>query len=127
MQIYSRRKTDKHETNCCSSSISHQPFYLLRMFERYTLSSTRFPSQSFDETVCDYFLFPSPGKKDHVTVDIHYSLETHNGIHTKEVDLVDFKEYNDLPSWYPIFQLPYQIDVKVTCTGFLRLHQGNLY
>ena len=23
----------------------------------------------------------------------------------------------DLPSWYPLFQLPYQIDVKVTCTG----------
>ena len=21
------------------------------------------------------------------------------------------------PSWYPLFQLPYQIDVKVTCTG----------
>ena len=24
----------------------------------------------------------------------------------------------DLPSWYPIFQLPYQITAKVTCTGF---------
>ena len=45
------------------------------------------------------------------------SLEHHNGIHTDEVDLLDFKEDNDLPSWYPIFQLPYQIDVKVTCTG----------
>ena len=88
------------------------------MFERYTLSTTSFPSQTFDETRCDYFLFPTPGKKDHVTIDIHYSLETHNGIHTEEVDLLDFKEYNDLPSWYPIFQLPYQIDVKVTCTGF---------
>ena len=88
------------------------------MFERYTLSTTSFPSQTFDETGCDYFLFPTSGKKDHVTVDIHYSLETHNGIHTEEVDLLNFKEYNDLQSWYPIFQLPYQIDVKVTCTGF---------
>ena len=87
------------------------------MFERYTLSTTRFPSQSFDETSCDYFLFPTPGKKDHVTVNIYYLLEHHNGIHTEEVDLLDFKEYNDLPSWYPIFQLPYQIDIKVTCTG----------
>ena len=59
-----------------------------------------------------------PGKKDHITIDIHCSLETHNGIHTEEVDLLDFKEYNDIPSWYPIFQLPYQIDVKVICTGF---------
>ena len=88
------------------------------MFERYTSSSTRFPSQSFDETGCDYFLLPTPGKKDHVTIDIHYSLEDQNGIHTEEVDLLNFKEYNDLPSWYPIFQLPYQINVKVTCTGF---------
>ena len=45
------------------------------MFERYTLSTTYFPSQSFDETGCDYLVFPTPGKKDHVTVDIYYSLE----------------------------------------------------
>ena len=88
------------------------------MFERYTLSTTRFPSHSFDETGCDYFLFPTPGKKDHITIDIHNLLEHHNGIHTEEVDLLDLKEYNDLPSWYPIFQLPYQINIKVTCTGF---------
>ena len=87
------------------------------MFERYTLSTTRFPSQSFVETGCDYFLFPTPGKKDHITIDIHYLLEQHNGIHNKEVDLLNLKELNDLPSWYPIFHLPYQIDVKVTCTG----------
>ena len=88
------------------------------MFERYTLSTTSFPSQTFDETGCDYFLFHTPGKKDHITVDIHYSLEHHNGIHTEEVNLLKVKESNDLPSWYPLFQLPYQIDVKVTCTGF---------
>ena len=87
------------------------------MFERYTLSTTSFPSQNFDETGCDYFIFHTPGKKDHITVDIHYSLEHHNGIHT-EVNLIELKEANDLPSWYPLFQLPYQIDVKVTCTGF---------
>ena len=88
------------------------------MFERYTLSTTRFPSQSFDETGCDYFLFPAPGKKDHITINIHYLLEHHNGIHTEEVHLLDLKELNDLPSWSPFFYLPYQSDVKVTCTGF---------
>ena len=87
------------------------------MYERYTLTTTSFHSQSFDETRCDYFLFPTPGKKDHVTIDIHYSLEHHNGIHTEEVYLLNFKASNDLPSWYLIFQLPYQIDVKVNCTG----------
>ena len=88
------------------------------MFERYTLSTTYFPSQSFDETGCDYLLFPTPGKKEHVTVDIYYSLEDRKGIHTKEINLLNFKEWHDLPSWYPVFQLPYQIDAKVTCTGF---------
>ena len=87
------------------------------MFKRYTLTTTSFPSQSFDETGCDYFLFPMPGKKDHITIDIHYSLEHHNGIHTEEVNLLNIKVSNDLPSWYPFFHLPYQIDVKVTCTG----------
>ena len=67
--MYPRRKTKNHETDFHCSSISHQPFYLLRMLERYTLSTTRFPSQSFDETGCDYFLFPMPGKKDHFTID----------------------------------------------------------
>ena len=38
-------------------------------------------------------------------------------IHTEEVDLLNVKESNDLPSWYPLIQLPYQINVKVTCTG----------
>ena len=37
------------------------------MFERYTLSTTYFPSQSFDETGNDYLVFPTPGKKEHVT------------------------------------------------------------
>ena len=81
------------------------------------MSTTRIPSHTFDETGCDYFLFPTPGKKDHITIDIHYLLEHHNGIHTEEVDLLDLKEIRDLPSWFPFFHLCYQIDVKVTCTG----------
>ena len=88
------------------------------MFERYTLSTTRCSSQSFDETGCDYFLFHAPGKKDHITIDIHYMLEHHNRIHTEEIDLLNLKEFNNLPSWYPFFHLLYQIDIKVTCTSF---------
>ena len=33
------------------------------------MSTTRFHSLSFDETGCDYFLFPTPGKKDYITID----------------------------------------------------------
>ena len=69
VSFYQRRKTDNRETDFRCSSISHQPFYLLRLLERYTLSTTRFPSQSFDETGCDYFLFPTPGKKDYISID----------------------------------------------------------
>ena len=77
------------------------------------LSTTIFPSQTFG---CDYSLFHTPGKNDHITVDIHYSLEHHNGFHTEEVNLLNVKESNDIPSWYPLYQLPFQIDMKVTCT-----------
>ena len=49
-----------------------------RMFERYILSTTVFHSRCFDDTGCDYALFPTPGKKDHITIDIHYLLEHHN-------------------------------------------------
>ena len=72
----------------------------------------------FDETGCDYLVFPTPGKKDSITVDIYYSLEEGKGIYTQEVNLLNFKAHYDLPSWYPIFQLPYQTDAKVTCRGF---------
>ena len=62
------------------------------------MSTTCSPSQRFDETGCGYFLFHTPGKKDHITVDIHYLLEHHNGMHTEEVNLLKLKEENDLPS-----------------------------
>ena len=82
------------------------------------LVNHKIPLTVFDETACDYFLFHTPGKKDHITIDIHYSLEHHNGIHTEEVDLLNLNQFNDLRSWYPFFHLLYQIDVKVTSTGF---------
>ena len=92
------------------------------MYERYTLSCTYFPSESFDETGCDYLVSPTPGKKEHVTVDIYYLLEDRKGIHTEEINLLAFKEWHDLPSWYPVFQLPFKSAQKLlvpasTCTS----------
>ena len=110
-----RPTTTKLTSVALPSSINHSTFCEC---SKGILCLARISHQSFDETGCDYLLFPTPGKKDHVTFDIYYSLEDQKGIHTKEVNLLDFKEWHDLPSWYPIFQLPYQIDVKVTCTGF---------
>ena len=40
------------------------------------MSTTRFPSQSFDETGCDYFLFHTPGKKDHITIYLEDRTDT---------------------------------------------------
>ena len=85
------------------------------------------PYRHLTRTGCDYFLFHTPGKKGHITVDIHYSLEHHNGIHTEEVDLLDLKEFNDLPSWYPFFHLPYQNRCKSYLYRFLCLRGNNLY
>ena len=75
---------------------------------------------------CDYFLFPTPGKKYHITIDIHYSLEYHNGIHTKEVDLLNLKAYNNLPSW-SFLPTPLSNRHKDYFFRFLRLHGNNLH
>ena len=114
--IHEGRPTTAKPTFVALPSLTnHSTFY--ECSKGYTLSTTRLPSQVFDETGWDYFLFHMPEKNDHITIDIHYTLEHHNGIHTEEVDLLDLKQFNDLPIWYPFFHLPYQIDVKVTCTG----------
>ena len=39
------------------------------------------------------------------------------------VDLLEFKRNNDLPSWYPIFQIPYCIELKVSYTETIALVQ----
>ena len=111
-------KEDRQPRNRLSLLFQISPAILPSLNVREVhLINHKLPFTNIDETGCDYFLFHTPGKKDHVTIDIYYLLEHHNGIHTEEVDLLDVKESNDLPSWYPLFQLPYQIDVKVACTG----------
>ena len=63
-----------------------------------------------------YFLHPERKTISPSTFIIRWNITAEST--PAEVNLLDFKEDNDLPSWYPIFQLPYEIDVKVTCTGF---------
>ena len=56
----------------------------------------------------DLSIFHPPGKQDHLTINLHFQLGHHNKIHTKEVDLnlLEFRRTNNLPSWYPVFQIP---------------------
>ena len=93
------------------TNIFHQPSYLC-MYEKYILTTTRFPFVYCNDPYCNFFLFHTPGKQDHPPVDIHFQLNYLNGIHTEEVDLLKFKRNNDLPPWYPVFQIPYQIELK---------------
>ena len=73
------------------------------MFERYTLSCIYSHHSPLTRPVVIISYSLRLGRKKHITVDIYYSLEDRKGIHTKEINLLDFKEWHDLPNWYPIF------------------------
>ena len=93
------------------------------MYEEYILTTTRFPLVYYIDPYCDFFLFHTPGKQDDLTVNVHFQLNFLNGIHTKEVDLLEFKRNNDLPPWYTVFQIPYQIKLMVSYSAHTALVQ----
>ena len=88
------------------SNVFHQPFYNLQMYKEYIFTTIGFPLVYDNDLKYNFFIFHPPGKQDHLTVDIHFQLSHLNGIHTEEVDLLEFKRTNNLPSWYPAFQIP---------------------
>ena len=104
-------------------NIFHQPSYELGMYEEYILTSSIFPLVYLNNLYCDYFLFHTSGKQDHLTVNIHFQLDYLNRIHTEEVDLLRFKRNNNLPPWYPVFQIPYQLGQDVSYTEHTSLVQ----
>ena len=93
------------------------------MYEEYILTTSIFPLVYLDHLYCDYSIFHKPGKEDHFTIDIHFQLDYLNGIYTEEVDLLKFKRNNDLSSLYPIFKIPYHIELKVSNTETTSLVQ----
>ena len=68
--------------------------------QEFILTTTRFPLVYYNEPYCDFILFHTPGKQDHLTIDVRFQLNFLNGIHTEEVDLLKFKRNRDLPTWY---------------------------
>ena len=98
------------------SNIFHQPSYNLRMYKRYILTTTRFPLVYLNNRFCNYYIEHTPGKQDHSTNDILFLLDYLNLIHTEEVDLLEFKQNNNLPAWYPVFKIPYNIGIRVSFT-----------
>ena len=83
------------------------PTFLSYECTRNILTATRFSLVNSNNPYCDFFLFCTPGKKDHLTIDVHFQLDYLNGVHTEEVDLLEFKQNNDLPPWYPVLQIAY--------------------
>ena len=96
------------------TNIFHQPSYNLQMYEEYILTTTTSPLVYYNDPYCNFFLFNTPGKQDHLTIDIHFQLNYLNRIQTEEVDLLKFKRNNNLQPWYPVFQIQYQIKLKVS-------------
>ena len=65
--IHEGRPTTTKPTFVALPSLTiHSIFYKC---SRGRLCQPQDPSQAFDKTGCDYFLFPTPGKKDHITID----------------------------------------------------------
>ena len=65
--IHEGRPTNTKPTFVALPSLtSHSTFYECL---RSRLCEPQDSPQSFDETGCDYFLFPTPGNKDHITID----------------------------------------------------------
>ena len=98
-------------------NIFHQPFYKPTNVQRIYLTTTRFPLVYDNNPKYDFFIFHTRQKQDHLTIDIHFQLSYLTGIRTEEVDLLEFKRTNNLPSWYPVFQIPYLIKAKVYCSA----------
>ena len=96
----------------------HQLSYSLQMYNRYILTTTRFPLVYLNDPLCNYYIEHTPGKQDHITVDILFQLNYLNRIHTKEFDLLEFKQNSNLPPWYPVFKIPYNMEIKVSYTEY---------
>ena len=73
------------------------------MYEQYTFAITRFPLVNASDHKYDFTFFHPSGKQEQLQINIYCKISSMNGIHTEEVDLLEFKKLNNLPSWYPIF------------------------
>ena len=100
------------EFNLFHPNFFHQPSYNLCMYKKYILTTSIFPLVYLDYPYFDYSILHTPGKKDHLTINVLFRLNYLNRIHTEEDDLLEFKRNNDLSILVPIFQIPYHIELK---------------
>ena len=53
--------------------VFHQASYNLQMFEGYILTTTRFPLVYLIDPFCNNYIEITPGKQDHITIDIFFN------------------------------------------------------
>ena len=86
------------------------------MYDRYTLAIIRFSLVSTSDPKYNFTFFHLSGKQEQLRINIYCKISSVNGIHTEEVDLLEFEKLNILPSWYPIFGIPYTIQANIDYT-----------
>ena len=63
---YLHWKDNNTEHNPFHPNLFHQPSYNLWLYEEYILTTLIFPLVYLNEPYCDYSIFHTPGKKDHL-------------------------------------------------------------
>ena len=80
------------------------------------LCTIRFPLTITSNAMVDinhYHLFKD---EEQLQINVSCQISSVNRIHTEEIDLLDSKQLNDLPTWYPVFETPYTIQDRVSLT-----------
>ena len=70
----------------------------------------RFPLVNTSDPKYNFTIFHPPGRQEQLQ---NWFYEQNS---TEEVDLLEFKQLNNIPSWYHIFGIPYTIQANVDYT-----------
>ena len=73
-------------------NVFHQRSYSLCMYKGYILTTTRFQLVYLYDLFCNYYIEDTPGKQDHITINVLFQLNYLNLICTEEVDLLNSNE-----------------------------------
>ena len=70
------------------------------MYKTYTLAIIRFLLANTSDPKYNFTFFQLPGKQEQLQIDIYSKIGSVNGIHNEVLDLLEFKQIDNLPSWY---------------------------
>ena len=79
-------------------------FHILSMYENYPLCTITFPSANALNITINIDHFNPSENKDQLHNDVTCGSISVNRIHTEELDLLEFKKFNDLPAWNPVLR-----------------------